>query len=79
MNDNKTIDCEEALKRLFQYIDDELRGHSHDEMEEHLNKCHSCYSRLEFEKRLQQHLKKAAQQKAPDELQERINKLIRKL
>lgn len=79
MNDKKTIDCEEALNRLFEYIDHELHGHRHDEMEDHLAKCRSCYSRLEFEKRLKNHLQGAARQKAPDELQSKIKHLIRKL
>jgi len=79
MSDIKTIDCEEALKRLFEYIDHELHGHRHDEMEDHLSKCRSCYSRLEFEKRLHHHLKSAAKTEAPEELQGKIINLIRKL
>ncbi|HEY5602805.1 MAG TPA: zf-HC2 domain-containing protein [Gammaproteobacteria bacterium] len=78
-SDKKTIDCEEALKRLFDYIDHELHGHRHEEMADHLSKCRSCYSRLEFEKRLQLHLKGATEQKAPEELQNKIKMLFRKL
>jgi anti-sigma factor (TIGR02949 family) len=77
--DKNTIDCEEALKRLFEYIDHELHGRRHEQMEEHLSKCRSCYSRMEFEKRLQQHLKSATDQKAPQDLQNKIKKLIHKL
>ena len=77
MSDHKPINCEEALKRLFEYIDRELDGHKHDEMQEHLSKCRGCYSRLEFEKKLRRHLKCAAEDKAPEELQDRIKKLIR--
>ena len=79
MSDTKTIDCEEALKRLFDYIDRELHGHKHDEMEEHLAKCRSCYSRLEFERKLQGHLKKATAEKAPAALHDKVKDLIRKL
>jgi len=79
MNDKKMIDCEEALKRLFEYIDLELNDHKHDEMEEHLSKCRSCYSRLEFEKKLQQHVKGVAEEKAPEQLHSKVRNLIRKL
>lgn len=79
MNDIKPINCEEALKRLFEYIDHELHSHQHDEMEEHLSRCRSCYSRLEFEKRLHQHLKDATQKKAPEELHNKVKSIIRKL
>ncbi len=79
MSDKQAIDCEEALKRLFEYIDHELNGHRHEEMEDHLSRCRSCYSRMEFETRLQRHLKSAARQTAPGELQNKIKNLIRKL
>jgi len=79
MSEKKTIDCEEALKRLFEFIDHELHGHRHEEMEDHLSRCRSCYSRLEFEKKLHYHLKSAVERKAPQELQSKIKSLIRKL
>ena len=79
MSDRQPIDCEEALKRLFEYIDDELDGHKHKEMDDHLSKCLSCYSRHEFEQKLRQHLKQATGEQAPDGLHEKIANLIRKL
>lgn len=79
MSDKNPINCEEALKRLFEYIDHELNDHKHEEMEEHLSRCRSCYSRLEFEKRLQQHVKSVTKQKAPLALEGKIKNLIQKL
>ena len=79
MSENDTINCEEALKQLFEYIDHELNSHKHEQMEEHLSKCRSCYSRLEFEKHLNAHLKKANTQKAPEALQNKLKNLIQKL
>ena len=49
---SRVIDCEEALRRLFEYLDAELHGDPHREMEQHLERCRSCFSRAEFEKRL---------------------------
>ena len=79
MNEKKPINCEEALSRLFEFIDQELGEHKHDEMEDHLSTCRSCYSRLEFEKRLQKHMQKATKQEAPATLQSNIKSIIRKL
>lgn len=79
MSEEKNIDCEEALKRMFEYIDKELHAARHEEMERHLASCRGCYSRLEFEKRLQQHIKGVAAEKASERLQSRIKDLIRKL
>ena len=78
-NDKKMINCEEALRRLFEYIDQELIDHKHDEMEEHLSKCRSCFSRLEFEKRLKQRLQGATASKAPAKLELRIKNIISKV
>jgi anti-sigma factor (TIGR02949 family) len=79
MSDRQPINCEEALQRLFEYIDHELDGHKHEEMDDHLSRCLSCYSRLEFEQKLRQHLKQATGEKAPPVLHEKIANLIRKL
>lgn len=79
MSEAMKIDCEEALKRMFEYIDHELHAVRHEEMEKHLAACRSCYSRLEFEQHLRRHIKGAAGGKAPEQLQTKIKDLIRKL
>jgi len=79
MSKEEMIDCEEALSRLFEFIDHELNPVHNDEMDEHMSRCRSCYSRLEFEKRLREHLQDAAQEKASDELHNKVKCLIKKL
>lgn len=79
MSEDKIIDCEAALARLFEYIDQELSPDYSHEMDEHLSRCRSCYSRLEFEQRLRGYLRKAAQERAPDELRNKVYALIKKL
>lgn len=76
MTDIDPIDCEEALRRLFDYLDAELRGESHREMEEHLRRCRTCFSRLEFERRLKAHLGDLANEPVSDDLQRRIRKAL---
>ena len=46
------IDCEQALRQVFEYIDHVLDDTERAAMEHHLHTCHSCYSRVEFEGRL---------------------------
>lgn len=79
MSEVKKISCEEALKQLFEFLDKELDTHKHDEMENHLSICKSCFSRMEFEKRLHKHLKNATQERASDELKSRVKNLINKI
>ena len=64
MNEAHVIDCEEALRRLFEYLDAELHGEPQREMEQHLERCRSCFSRVEFEKRDDRYKKYRAQRRS---------------
>lgn len=44
--------CEEALRMLAAFLDDELELAARNELERHLAVCRSCYSRAEFERAL---------------------------
>ena len=48
----KDIDCEEAIKRLMDYIDDYLKTNRKAELEKHLASCRSCMDRYEFQKKI---------------------------
>ena len=48
----KDIDCDEAIKRLMDYLDDYLKNHRKHELEKHLATCLSCMNRFEFQKSL---------------------------
>ena len=77
MKDIKRIKCEEALARLFDYLDHELDEHQHAEMEQHLKICRSCYSRAEFERRLKAKLGAAAAEKPTEAFARRVRTLLR--
>jgi mycothiol system anti-sigma-R factor len=72
----KIESCEEALEKLFAYLDHELEGHEREAMDAHLNDCRGCYSRAEFEKQLKKKLIESARETAPSELQQRIRKIL---
>jgi len=74
-NTPRKIDCDEAVRLLFAYLDNELANHDHAAMETHLHKCRACFTHVEFEKRLKGMVKDAASASAPDELRQRIKKL----
>jgi len=76
MNDVAMIDCEEALRRLAEYLDAELHGAPAREMEQHLERCRSCFSRVDFEKRLKARTAELRREPLPPELEGRIRKLI---
>ena len=70
------IACEEALRRLAEYLDAELHGMSQREMEQHLERCRSCFSRVEFEKRLKASTAELRREPVPPELERRIRALV---
>ena len=76
MNEVRVIDCEEALRRLFEYLDAELPGEPQREIEQHLERCRSCFSRVEFEKRLKAYTAELGREPVPSELEVRIHKAL---
>lgn len=76
MDETRTIDCEAALRRLFDFLDAELHPESQQEIERHLEHCRSCFSRFEFEKRLKAHIGGLGSEPVPADLQQRIRKVL---
>lgn len=76
MNDEETNSCEEALQRVFEYLDHTLDESDHCHIEDHLSKCRSCYTRVEFERRLKEHLQDIGREKAPVSLANKVRQII---
>ena len=76
MSERDNIGCEEALRRLAEFIDCELSDSEQDNVERHLRTCRSCYSRAEFESRLKRQLSALSGGDAPTKSRDRIRKLI---
>jgi predicted anti-sigma-YlaC factor YlaD len=56
MSERTTMNCEDALRLLADYLDGELAGEHRHDVDEHLARCRSCFSRAEFERRLKTRL-----------------------
>jgi hypothetical protein len=78
MNETKIVSCEEALRLLAEHLDGELDGMRRDQVEMHLSRCRSCYSRAEFEQRLKSRLGALRQQPVEPAFEERVRTLIGK-
>jgi len=72
----KTISCEQAIKLIFSYIDDELRGKHRTELEHHLETCRHCFDRVEFEKLLKSRLRRLHVGGSSKRLRQRIDALL---
>lgn len=74
---SEPIDCELALKQIFQFIDRELNADDRAAMNQHLHTCQSCFSRVEFEKLLKGKVGELQDQDVTPHLASRIKNLIK--
>jgi anti-sigma factor (TIGR02949 family) len=70
------IDCEQAIKQIFEFIDHELSDGEHALLEQHLRTCKSCFSRMEFERMLKQKMGALADKVPSAALDARVRKLL---
>ena len=71
------IDCEEAVRRLAEYLDRELSQASRAEMKVHLQRCRDCFSRAEFERRLKARIRENLHtDQVPQAFHERMKTLV---
>jgi len=77
MSDPNIINCEQALRHLFEYLDRELDGDLQAQMQHHMESCRSCFSRLEFEQTLKAHVRNTGTEHAPDSLRDRVGNLLK--
>ena len=76
MSEINDISCEQAIRKLLEYLDHECDRHTEEEIDKHLSVCQACHSRMEFEQRLRAQLKKGGDRKAPESLKGRIDALF---
>ncbi len=66
------LTCEQAVERLWAYIDGELPTDEADAVKEHLDLCGACYPHFDFQKAFCQFLRSRPQAGAPAELRRNI-------
>jgi anti-sigma factor (TIGR02949 family) len=76
MTDREIRSCEQALRFLAAHLDGELDDATGDEIQRHLARCRSCYSRAEFEKRLKQHVATLGTAPVRSQLAERVRAIV---
>lgn len=76
MNKND-IDCEQALRQVFEYLDRELGEGERVAMQRHLHACKACFSRVEFERLLKGKVRELREEKASESAEQRIKSLLK--
>jgi anti-sigma factor (TIGR02949 family) len=72
------IDCRQAMRQLWDYLDGELTPARMDAVREHLHVCAMCYPHYEFEKQMLEALSAAQQDEpAPGDVRARVMSKLR--
>jgi anti-sigma factor (TIGR02949 family) len=79
MSDPRVLDCEQVLRVIFAYLDGELEAMEQAKVAAHLERCRSCFSRAEFERRLKGHMAGLATEPVSPAFEHRIRSLINRL
>jgi mycothiol system anti-sigma-R factor len=70
--------CEEAVRKLYEYLDKELDQEAADQLDKHLELCKSCCDHFEFERRVKSLIQdRCVDQKAPQLLKDKIRNNLR--
>lgn len=71
------LSCEEALSRIYEFLDGELEEMTHEQVERHFDVCKRCYPQLQWEQSFRRALHRAVEdEEAPGELKRRVRQLL---
>ena len=71
------MSCEEAIERLYEYLDDELESLESERVAEHFRICQRCYPHVNFEKAFLAAVNRSqTDEAAPQDLKSRIMRAL---
>lgn len=73
------IGCAEAVRQLWEYLDNTVDNTDRVLIEEHLQRCRRCCGELEFARELRGFLTKAAHEDLPPDVLRRLNRTVEEL
>jgi len=72
------ISCQEALEKVYEYLDGELGSPDQEKVREHVKICRQCYPLFDFERAFLDFVReKGFADEASDELLERVQAIVR--
>jgi hypothetical protein len=80
-NEVAPIDCNEAVRRFNDFLDNYLKGKERKELMHHVSTCHQCSNKLEFEQLLKAKIASTGKNSGGDKKQARkqLEKILSKL
>ena len=76
--DQLTMSCQEALEKVYEYLDGELGSLDQEKVREHVKMCRNCYPLFDFERAFLDFIReKGFAEEASDELLARVRAIVR--
>jgi anti-sigma factor (TIGR02949 family) len=76
MSHPKPVTCDEALRLLAAFLDDEISSGDREGVARHLQTCRSCFSRAEFERRLKGEITRLGREEVTAGFEARVRRLL---
>lgn len=70
-------DCQQALEKLYLFIDHEIDNASCDEIQAHLDGCSDCLTEFDLERIVKQLVSRSCAEQAPEPLRQKVLYSIR--
>jgi mycothiol system anti-sigma-R factor len=72
-----TIDCREAVRRMWSYLSRSLEGADSAELEAHLDVCQRCCGELEFSRELRDRVSAVGRDRMPPDVRAKVDEVLR--
>lgn len=72
------ISCADVMRELYAFLDGEVDNLSETDIEQHLDRCRECFSRVEFEKKLRKKIQETALIETPPDVMSRMQDIMKK-
>jgi anti-sigma factor (TIGR02949 family) len=73
------IPCSEAVRQLWDYLDNAISPEDHEKVERHLSFCRTCCGELEFAKELRRFLASRGAEEIPSDVKDRLERFVEDL
>ena len=73
------IPCSEAVRRLWDYLDNSISPDDQELVERHLSFCRTCCGELEFAKELRRFLASSGVDELPSDIKARLERFVQEL
>ncbi|HWU31303.1 MAG TPA: mycothiol system anti-sigma-R factor [Marmoricola sp.] len=78
-HNDSSVDCSEALGRMFVFIDNELDSAGCAQIQQHLDECGPCLAKYDLERTVKAVVARSCTEVAPQGLRERVMVSIREV